>query len=60
VSAVTYPAVRCDGRPGCSAETNHPMAATVSEVRRYRRDEGWHTRPGGRDICPDCWAAGRR
>lgn len=49
MSAVTYPAVRCDGRPGCGAETHHPGAFTVADVRRLRREEGWHARPGGRD-----------
>ena len=60
MSAALIPVVRCDGRPDCGAETHHPMARTVSEVRMLRRHEGWQVRPGGRDICPGCWVAGRR
>lgn len=65
MTAVIYPAIQCDGpgdggEDGCYAETHHPMARTVTEVRRLRRDLGWRTRPAGRDICPDCWKAGHR
>ncbi|MET9957466.1 hypothetical protein ABZ135_38765 [Streptomyces sp. NPDC006339] len=52
-----WPVIRCDG-PDCNAETGHPEALTATDVRRLRRD--WHQRPGGRDICPDCWKADRR
>lgn len=59
MTAASYPAVQCDG-PGCFAETHGPLARTVGDVRRLRRADGWHPRPGGRDICPDCWKAGHR
>lgn len=56
MTATLIPVVRCDGRIGCGAETHRAMARTVGEVRRKG---GWHERSGGRDIRPDCWAAGR-
>ncbi|MFC8267776.1 hypothetical protein ACFUIZ_18895 [Streptomyces cinereoruber] len=59
MTAASYPVISCDGEENlggpCDAETGHPMARTVTDVRRLRAPEGWHTRPGGRDICPDCW-----
>ena len=60
MTAAVYPVIRCDGTALCDAETGHPMAATATDVRRLRAAEGWHQRPGGRDICPDCWDARRR
>jgi hypothetical protein len=60
MSAVTYTEIRCDGDPECFASTHTPFPATAAEVRATRKADGWHARPGGRDICPDCWAAGRR
>lgn len=59
MSADNFPAVNCDG-PGCSSATHAPLASTVTEVRRLRKEDGWHQRPGGRDLCPDCWKAGHR
>jgi hypothetical protein len=59
MSAALYPAVDCDG-PDCDNATHAPLARTVTEARQIRRADGWHARPGGRDICPDCWAAGHR
>lgn len=59
MSADNFPAVNCDG-PGCHNATHHPLARTATEVRRLRRGQGWHTRPGGRDICPACWEGGHR
>lgn len=60
MSFYLIPIVHCDG-PDCERpEINHPDARTVDDVRRLRREDGWHARPGGRDICPDCWAAGHR
>ncbi|MFB9558674.1 hypothetical protein [Streptomyces roseoviridis] len=60
MTAASYPVIRCDGSTNCDAETGHPMAVTVTDVRRLRAAEGWHQRPGGRDICPACWEADRR
>ncbi|MFD6656857.1 hypothetical protein ACFWEB_17155 [Streptomyces parvus] len=62
MTAARYPVIRCDGRPvdECGAESSYAMAATVTEVRQKRREEGWRQRPGGRDICPNCWKDGRR
>jgi hypothetical protein len=61
MTAARYVAVRCDG-PDCYAETHHAFSdgMTVTELRAARREDGWHARPGGRDICPDCWKAGHR
>lgn len=59
MSADTYTAINCDG-PDCGAATHLPYPSTAAEVRRVRRDDGWHSRPGGRDLCPDCWAKGHR
>ena len=60
MTAASYPVIRCDGSTHCDAEIGHPMALTVTDVRRLRADDGWHVRPGGRDICPDCWEDDRR
>jgi hypothetical protein len=62
MTAASYPVIRCDGVPTneCAGEIGHPMAYTVTDVRRLRRADGWRTRPGGRDICPNCWKAGHR
>ena len=56
MTAANYPAIQCDG-PECYAETHAVQARTATEVRRLRREDGWHLRPGGRDLCPDCWKA---
>jgi len=60
VTAASYPVIRCDGSARCDAETGHPTATTATDVRKLRTPDGWCQRPGGRDICPDCWKAGRR
>ncbi len=59
MSADTYTAINCDG-PDCDNATHLPVPSTATEVRRARAADGWHTRPRGRDICPDCWTAGHR
>lgn len=59
MTADNFPAINCDG-PGCSNATHHPLVKTVTELRRIRREDGWRTRPRGRDICPDCGKAGHR
>jgi hypothetical protein len=62
MTAVRYVALRCNGKPDCDAETHHSHSdlMTVTKLRRIRRKDGWRTQPGGRDICPDCWAEGLR
>ncbi|MFD0562885.1 hypothetical protein ACFQ2M_13255 [Kitasatospora saccharophila] len=61
MSADTYTAINCDAKNGeCGNATHLPTPSTATEVRRARAADGWHTRPGGRDICPDCWTAGHR
>lgn len=62
MTAVRYVVLRCNGRADCGAETHHPFSdcITAGELRKARREEGWHTRPGGRDICPNCWKDGHR
>lgn len=65
MSVDTYTAINCDG-PGeteddsCGNATHLPHPSTAAEVRRERRASGWHALPRGRDLCPDCWAAGHR
>ncbi|MFB7936650.1 hypothetical protein [Streptomyces sp. NPDC056049] len=62
MTAASYPVIRCDGEENlggpCDAETSSPLALTVTDVRQLNPD--WHQRPGGRDICPDCWKDGLR
>lgn len=60
MTADNYPAIQCDGPETCGAEITHPFAKTVTELRRRRAKDGWHTRPKGRDICPNCWKDGHR
>lgn len=60
MSGAVIPLVRCDGDPECGAETHHLKARTVTDVRALRRPDGWHPRPHGRDICPECWTKGQR
>lgn len=62
MTAASYPVIRCDGEENlggpCGTEVSFPTARTVADVRRGNPD--WHQRPGGRDICPDCWKDGIR
>lgn len=56
MSAIRVVYVVCDG---CGANDSADMAderATAGEQRRELHDQGWRTRPGGRDLCPDCLA----
>ncbi|MFF0409131.1 hypothetical protein ACFYUY_01680 [Kitasatospora sp. NPDC004745] len=53
--------IRCNSGLRCGAEISTPFGTSrAADVRAYTRPHGWHQRPGGRDICPDCWAAGHR
>ena len=62
MSAARYVVLRCDGARECVAETHHAYSdcMTAAELRRIRKPDGWHVRPGGSDLCPDCWKAGHR
>lgn len=61
MSAHRITVIRCNGHPDCGAETHTPrLDGRAVDVRAFRRHDGWHQRPGGRDICPDCWTAGHR
>jgi hypothetical protein len=68
VTAVSYPVLRCDAKVPdapdgeCGSEGYSPgWVANHTELRRLLRKEcGWRRPKPGRDICPDCWAAGRR
>lgn len=51
--------VEVDGER-CPTYDCPPGARTFMDSRLILREQGWHRRPGGRDICPDCWAAGHR
>lgn len=60
-----YSVIACDAEtsPGerCMSEDSPlgiPKSAT--EARRRLAREGWRRTRDGRDICPDCWTAGRR
>jgi hypothetical protein len=33
---------------------------TVTAARDHARADGWHARPGGRDVCGPCWDKGLR
>jgi hypothetical protein len=46
------PCMSEDSGPGA------PQSATVA--RQILQRQGWHRTRDGRDICPDCWQAGRR
>jgi hypothetical protein len=57
------PYISCDARPDgdlCPTYDRAPGARTFGESRRLLAKQGWHQRPGGRDICPGCWTAGHR
>lgn len=59
MSASQMVTINCDA-PNCwrTADTAE-WTATIS--RRYAREAGWHVSLfGGRDICPECWKAGKR
>ncbi|MFF2571128.1 hypothetical protein [Streptomyces sp. NPDC058084] len=68
MSADSYLVVLCDaakpdGPDGrCDSEGTWPVrVANHTELRRLLRTErGWRRPKPGRDICPGCWAAGRR
>ena len=60
-----YVSIVCDVEisPGerCWVEDTPPGEARSATVARQRlAEQGWHRTRDGRDICPDCWAAGRR
>jgi hypothetical protein len=60
MSAITTVYLNCDAEGDCfrsSDSAEHTAAAT----RQAARASGWHVSlPGGRDVCPDCWAEGKR
>ncbi len=70
MTADAYLVIRCDGNDPtepdgrCGAEAHWPIRFephTHRELRRLlRTHRGWRRPRPGRDICPGCWAAGRR
>lgn len=45
----------------CWTEDTPPgEAQSATEARRRLGQQGWHRTRDGRDICPNCWEAGRR
>ncbi len=54
-----------DGAP-CDAMTLDELYVpgstprTAVQAREHPHARGWHTRPNGRDLCPDCWKEGQR
>lgn len=60
-----YAAIACDVEtsPGdrCMSEDSPlGMPQSATHARALLAREGWHRTRTGRDICPDCWNAGRR
>lgn len=60
-----YATICCDSEETevglCMSEgTTLGVSSTATEVRAYLHTQGWHRTTAGRDICPDCWSAGRR
>ncbi|MFD8597683.1 hypothetical protein ACFV1L_22035 [Kitasatospora sp. NPDC059646] len=62
MSGVRIALIRCNGGdPDCGAETHTPFETSrFTDVRSFRRAEGWHYLGGDEDVCPDCWKAGHR
>lgn len=65
MTAVVIHRIRCDARLDgdipCWTEHDCPLPTrTVGELRAWLKTTGWHRSRAGRDICPDCWAEGRR
>jgi hypothetical protein len=59
------PHIQCDVGRGTSdlcPSYDYPPGCleTATEVRKVLAQQGWHRRPDGRDICPDCWKDGER
>ncbi len=57
------PYIACDARPDgdpCPTYDCPPGARTFTDARLQLARQGWHRRPDGRDICPDCWTANHR
>ncbi len=59
--------LRCDARPNgpeglpCDFQDEPPGSPrTATQARARLAKQGWHRRPGGRDICPSSWNAGLR
>jgi hypothetical protein len=44
----------------CWTEDSYGDPQSATEARRRLAKQGWHRTRDGRDICPDCWEAGRR
>ena len=60
-----YVSITCDvpdTRLGPCMSEDSPLGyvRTATEARRRLAHQGWHRTSDGRDICPDCWQAGRR
>jgi hypothetical protein len=45
----------------CMSEDSGPgFPKSATDARRVLHQQGWHRTRDGRDICPNCWKAGRR
>lgn len=60
-----YVSIACDvddPRTGpCTSEDCGPgFPKSATEARRRLSRQGWHRTRDSRDVCPDCWTAGRR
>ena len=66
MSSVVIHRIRCDAPwpdgGQCLTEWDAPFETrTATDLRAWLKTKGWHIgMPGGRDICPGCWAEGRR
>lgn len=59
--------ISCDGTENLGAPCENSVDLdrvsqnrTAAQAREAARKEGWHTAPGGKDFCPECWAEGQR
>jgi hypothetical protein len=43
-----------------SEDSGAGFPKTATAARQVLQQQGWHRTRDGRDICPDCWQAGRR
>lgn len=63
MSHVRTQSVVCNGgteAAPCDAAQSWYGIAPQKMADQAVRIKGWHVRPGGRHICPRCWAKGER
>jgi hypothetical protein len=60
-----YVSITCDVEdtdfgPCMSEDSGLGAPKTAAQARHRIRGSGWHRTRDGRDICPNCWADGKR